>query len=610
LTVYSVLSEFQFETAEALAKSEALHAQLEKVAGAADAVNQGLQSAAWSLLGQVGLYGGIAGAIWGAIKAADKYEKSQRSIANIFLSNKMYDGPRAFEDSMVASAAAMENMKNAARQFSLPVSDLVGTAKGIAAVLVNHGLDDSSLSTSTKMARGLLKSAPVLGIDPSLAQGQLTNMIMGRAMMNDTLAMRLMNETTAMRPFAPAGGGHRTSGGGFARFNMLKPEERVKVLTESLMQFGSNTKIVDENAKSLSQQMQRLGDNMIGMFSILRPIGKAILDPLKKAMLTLNIWLESHGEAISKKIGSVLKDALEDPVALYAQIQQLRHLRRDVHRAGDLVLYTGIIHAITGALHFLGIELKGGLLMAGLRLLGSVLRFVGGYLFSFQALRYALMALRYVMVDILAPMAVFTSMFQGISRGVAEAQADYVKWFADNATAIASTVIRWKDIFAKIFAPIAMIADGFAYLTRIFMSHTVAADFLLAALNYIAPAFDFIGDVIVHCLAELGGAVNAFLGIFNQIALGNWRHMFDNMKQDAKEGYHAIWDKYHKNAEIDNSATSKQVTNINTVNINNAFKEQMEPDRIAFSLKDQLLKAAANPLQASGRSMAGRAAVN
>jgi hypothetical protein len=52
-------------------------------------------------------------------------------------------------------------------------------------------------------------------------------------------------------------------------------------------------------------------------------------------------------------------------------------------------------------------------------------------------------------------------------------------------------------------------------------------------------------------------------------------------------------------------AVVQQTTNINKVEIRNDFKEQMEPDRIAFTLKDQLLKAANNPGQAAGRSLQG-----
>ena len=45
--------------------------------------------------------------------------------------------------------------------------------------------------------------------------------------------------------------------------------------------------------------------------------------------------------------------------------------------------------------------------------------------------------------------------------------------------------------------------------------------------------------------------------------------------------------------------TAQNQVNINKVEIRNDFKERMEPDRIAFTLKEQLLKAAQNPTQAN-----------
>ena len=49
------------------------------------------------------------------------------------------------------------------------------------------------------------------------------------------------------------------------------------------------------------------------------------------------------------------------------------------------------------------------------------------------------------------------------------------------------------------------------------------------------------------------------------------------------------------------NAVARNVTNIGKVSIENKFKEQQEPDRIAFTIKDQLMRVANNPTQSKGR---------
>jgi hypothetical protein len=46
--------------------------------------------------------------------------------------------------------------------------------------------------------------------------------------------------------------------------------------------------------------------------------------------------------------------------------------------------------------------------------------------------------------------------------------------------------------------------------------------------------------------------------------------------------------------------TPKTEVHIGKVTIENKFKENMEPDRIAFTMRDQLLKLANNNIQAKG----------
>ena len=77
--------------------------------------------------------------------------------------------------------------------------------------------------------------------------------------------------------------------------------------------------------------------------------------------------------------------------------------------------------------------------------------------------------------------------------------------------------------------------------------------------------------------------------------------MIDRAHAAAEEGYQDYWWKIFGGkgeGSADKKEVSKNVTNIGNVNINQQFKEQLEPDRIAFAVTDQLKKLATNPVQA------------
>ncbi len=611
MNVYSVLTEFKFDVAEAVANSKTLQDQLQKVSGAADAVQTGLQNAAMSMLGQIGLYGGLTGAIYSAVKAADKYQQTQRSIANIFLSNNMFSGPKAFEASMQASAEAMENMKKTARQFSLPVADFVTTAKLVGAGLVNHGLDTANMEKTIMLTRGYLKSAPMLGIDPGMAQGELMDMVNGRAHMSARLAQRLVNETAAMRPFGAGAPSGRIGGmgvnSGLAKFNALTPEKRLETLTAALMQFGSNAKIVEENAKSLASQMQRLTDNITGMFSILKPIGDAILEPLKGLMLKLNLFLEGAGENVIKKFGAFLAGRLNDPTQLFADIQQMRHLKSDTAHAGEILFFSTVIHSITAALRFLGFELKGGLINSGLQLLISGIKKFASW-GGFELIATTLGTLfSYLVREVFPPIILAQSILQGISRGFALADVMNAQWLLENAERITDVIGEFKNAFGLILAPFRLVVDGIAMITSHLVSHNIAWDLTLDLLDRLAFVLKVIGEVIVFTLGVISGTMQMMMTIMDAITSRTLSKL-KTLPSDFEMGFDWIWKKFHKiPLDVDNSATSQKVVNINEVNINNQFKEQMEPDRIAFSLKEQLLKADANRTRGKGGSMMARA---
>ena len=599
--VFNVLTEFRFDIAHAVAGSKTLQSEVGKVSAAADQAHFAIQRIGMGLVAQTGLgSGGLVGGLYAAVKAADKFEQTQRSIANIMLSNKMFSGENAFSESMKEAALAMEDMRKAANEFSLPAEDLVNFSKLIGATLVSHGLDNSRLEKSIKLSRGFLKSAPTLGVDPGLAQGQLLDAVMGRANMGDTLFQRLTNETTPMKGFGGTAGAKA--------FNALEPAKRLKVLTDAMMQFGSEAKIVSENAMSLSAQMQRLRDNVTGIFSILRPIGKAIMDPLRKMIFEINRYLETNGKKLGEIFGRIFNDILKDPEKLFVNIQQLRRLQNDVKKAGSLLGIISLVHGLTLALRFFGFTLSGGLIATALRTLMGGVAWLGKFLFTSGAVALVFRGLAFIFTKVLAPLALMSMIFQALSRGMAKAQIINAKWIADNMVRIAEAFENFKTQMAAIFAPLTMAIEGlseiFAWIFRLDFTGGV----LLSSFEGLNKIFEILGRTIVGLLSIVAGVTNSIIGMVFDLKEGNFKAAFKNIVPNFQEGMTDLYRQFYKPpgmVDLSNQQTAQTKIEIDKIEINNAFKENAEPDRIAFTLKEQLLKAALNPTQAAGRSLSG-----
>ena len=604
--VFRVLTEFRFDIAHAVANSQTLQGEVGKISAAADQANFALKRVGMGLVAQMGLgQGGFLGAIYTALKASDKFSASQRQIANIFLSNNMFEGAFAFETAMGSAAGAMENMKKAAREFSLPVSDLVNTSKLIGAALVNHGLDDSSLTRSTNLARGFLKSAPTLGIDPGLAQGQLLDAVMGRANMGDTLVQRLFNETDAMKQFAPKPGAKQQVGGGAALFNALEAGKRVEVLSKALLQFGSNSRILEENTRSLSGQLQRLSDNITGMFSVLKPIGDALMRPVKMVLAGINQFIENDGEKIVANFSKIVRMAFKDPEQMFVSLQQARRFQGDVKSAGNMLALISAIHGINWALKALGIQLQGGILMTGLRALGRGLAAAAGWFISIGGLTFIFKALSFALTKVLFPLTAITFLFQILSRAMAKAQVANAKWLAGNLEKISALFARVGKAVSNIFLPFTMILEFWSDLISWFFKLELTGNILLTLFGGFTSMLEGLGAIIVGTLSIISGAMSVVMGVISDVMSGSFRGIGKNVSKNFMDGFNEIWSRrfQREGLGVGEGSTSNKVTNIDKIEINNQFKEQMEPDRIAFVLKEQLVKAALNPQQASGRSL-------
>jgi len=602
--IFNVLTEFRFDIAHAVAGSKELQSTIGDISNAAQQAEYNIKRISMGLVAHAGLgTGGFIGVLYSVINAADKFEQSQRAIANIMMTNNLFTGADAYAKSMNEAGLAMEHINDVANKFSLPADELLNFSKMIGATLVNSGLDNSRLDKSINLSRGFLKSAPVLGIHPQLAQGQLMDAIGshsgGGANMGDTLFRRLTGETEAMKAYSGSAGAKA--------FNALPQAQRLDVLTKALSQFGSVTEIVTANANSLHSQLERLKGNIIGVFTVLRPIGKAIMDPFRKILLQVNTYLEHEGKKIGQTLGRVLTDILKSPEKLFAQIQQLRGLKQDVKSAGNILALVGLLHGITSALKFMGVTLNGGLLMTGLRAIGSAFSYLFGIIPGMAILSFIFRAFSFLITSVVAPLVLLTTILQGITRGMAQAKIADMKWIAGNMPKFLLFFENMKIQFEAIMSPITLAIEGIAMFVEWLFSFGEGSQFIVDHLNVISTAFELLGRTIVGILSIVSGVTNAIIGLIFDLKAMNFKGALTNLGPNFMEGMTDLYHRFYKpkSMDINDQSTAQTKVEIDKIEINNAFKENAEPDRIAFTMRDQMLKAALNPLQAQGRSLRG-----
>ena len=578
--IYNVLTEFRFEIGSALLGSEKLAGAVDQVSTAADNALYSFQKLGLGIVASFGLgTGGVLGLLGVALQVSDKFAQSQRDIANIITSNT--GGTMSWVDALTSAEATMQNINKKAAEFGLSSSDLMSTTKQIGAVLLSHGLDKTDLGKSVDISRQYLKSAPTLGIDPASAQQQLVRAVLGDASGNDTLFNRMTGETAAMKEFGAPGG--------TKKFNALDPAKRLDVLTKSLAQFSSNANYVHGNALSLNNEMKRLGELIKGTFSIFKSLGDVLIEPVKMVLHAANNYIAKEGKQIVDSFAKFFKDSLKDPKAAIASLFQASRLKSDIAITGKIFGAIGLISGLVHVLGMLGITIP--IVSIGFGTIAAAMATIAGIMAAVTAAFVYFFA---AITRILVPMALMVMFFQLISRAIAYAKIADASALAELAPRLAEVMRLLKFIFQPLFDAFDAVAQFIAPIFQV----SLYARILINVLEFLATT-------LLLARATFQGFIYAVMEMINQLMSFFTGGGFDFGK--VREAFNAgIDDLLNEALGNVNSgdAVVNSVTNIGKVEIKNQFKENLEPDRIAFSLTKQLMKVAQNPTQAKGRQFA------
>lgn len=589
---FTVLTEFKFDIGHAIADSEALSGAVGKIATAAEGAQFAIARMSLSFAGSLFGGGGMLAAFTEASKAADGFANSQISIANSL--NVTGD---SFTNRMLLAEEVMERLNKQSMEFSLNFKDLVATTKMMAPMLLNMGLAGPGLINATELSRKFLKASPTLGVDPGLAQGELIRTISGHASMNDTLFQRLTSETVAMKEFT----------GQTAKWNALKPDERMKKLSQALGQFSKDTDALHARIHTLSGQLAQLKNNIT---NLLRPMGEAINKVLIAVLERLNgSEIMAKARSVSKSMTKIFGDLITTPERLYADLRTAQQAPKALKTAGKVVGSFAIVEAIAWVMGKLGVEiafltplinfLAGSIhaMFGSTMALGLVLK--GGFL-------GALDAVLIFFSEMLVPLLAIAAVLLFFGRALSFAYEAGLK-------RITAELPRFAMILSWLSGIFSVLLDGIDVFARA-LGGLLDPTLLFGFFNMV----QLLGDVLEWVVTKIGQAMMAFQGIVfffmemvNQIRSFITGNGFDGGKtlDAANYGMEMMYEKIFGKIDKGEGAVAQQVVNQN-IHMQNNFKEMLEPDRVAFTIRDELLRAARNKTQANGRGMEAAGAKN
>ena len=585
LQVFTVVSEFQFEAASAIATSNQLAGAVDGISSAADRTLQSVRQMSFGILSSFlsGPSGGILGVLGAAIYSFDSFTQKQIQFANILSQNG-----QKFSDNLMGAQTILEDINKTALKFGLPTEDLINVTKLIAPQLMNKGLAGENLKGATDLGRSFLKSSPILGINPQDAFGQLQSAIEGQASGGDTLFNRLAGETQAMKQFV----------GNAKAFNQLNPAKRIDVLNKALGQFSNNAEAVDMRLESLTGQMQVLKNQLGGAFSVLRPLGEVLNSLVLPALKELNAYIRDNLSVVIKNLARMFKEIAPDARTLVVNLMAIRDLKNNLAKSGSFLAAVGSALLLRSAMAFLGIEMAAvatvgfGLLAKGISLVaGGISAIVG----VFGGWGVVMNGLTVAISTILAPLVLLQIVFQIISRALAYAK------IAD-AEALAALAPLISDITARFTAIWGVFQEGMNVIGK-FISPLFELNYYF---NLLATVMDWVSTALGRAVAGFQGLAFAIMEFVNQVKSLLTGGGFDMTQIGAayNTGVDEMIQRIFGKIDSGDGALSQTVTNIGKVEIKQDFKQQQEPDRIAFTVADTLMKLARNPTQAANGGFA------
>jgi len=591
---FKVLTTFKFEVGSAIASSSALGSSLDNVSNQAKNLQFQLARVGIGFASQLGLAGGgLLGLIGQSLKQFNEIEKQTIKLGGIFFANRGFiNGVETANDALRESESFLKKVSIQANKFGLNEKALAQFASIGVGITAKEGI---SPAKNIEFGRNILKAGPQLGIDPAQAQGQITRSLLGGASLGDPAFRAVAVETTAFKEFAKKVGGINKV---TKEFNKLALDERFNLLNRAFGEFTQNTELLAAQADTIPALLLRVKQSLFGFTGAFKPVGELFSGPVKEALRGFLKLIKGDLATTLQNAVIVVGQLVPNLETAIIRLQELSDVAGNFQKAGIGALIFGLA----------GLAFK-------FLFLGKLLRFVAPFLLVLikpflllggilPAISTALGFLASAFLTFAGPLLVIFGLFQLISRAIAIAKVADAKALPGIITRFSEALKVLSSVFLFVTAPFRMLFDVVAR----FISPLFRVTILLSA---VVGVFEFMSDVIFRIFAAISGVINAILVPALHILQGSFKEGFGALKpseieKNFKEGAETFFKEIAKGAGgingDDGRAVAQPKVDIGKIEIKNNFKEQMEPDRIAFTLKSQLMKAAQNPTQASGKN--------
>jgi len=590
---FKVLTTFKFEVGSAIASSSALQSSLNDVSNQAKDLQFQLARVGIGFASELGLAGGgLLGILTQSLRQFNEIEKQQIKLGGIFFANRGFiDGITTANDALIASEAFLKKVSIQANKFGLNEKALAQFASIGVGITAKEGI---SPAKNIEFGRNILKAGPQLGIDPGQAQGQITRALLGGASLGDPAFRAVAVETTAFKEFAKRVGGINKV---TKEFNKLRLDERFNLLNRAFGQFTESAELLEAQANTIPALLLRIKQGLFGFTGAFRPIGELFSGPVKEALRGFLKLIKTDLAVTLRNGAIVLKQLIPNLETLIIRLQELSDVAANFQKAGIGALIFGITTLLLKFAFFGRIVT---FIAPAFALLGKAFVSVGIIL---PAIILGLKFVASALAAFAVPLLVIFTIFQLISRAIAFAK------IAD-AKALPGIMARFSEALKVLNSVVLFLTTPFRALFDVIARFISPLFRVTLLLGVVVGVFEFMSDVIFRIFAAISGVINAVLVPALNILQGNFGEGLRALKpseieKNFKEGAETFFREIARGAggiAGDERTVAQPNVNIGKIEIKNNFKEQLEPDRIAFTLKNQLLKAAQNPTQASGKN--------
>ncbi len=585
---FEVATEFRFDVGHAVLGTQQLQGAVDSLDKSVQGAMTNLNFLATGLVAHLGLgSGGLLGILTKAFKVSEEFTGDTLNFANNISSNFQFLSGHieTFNDRLESSRNILGDIRKEALIAGLDSHQLGSVVQRISAPMAKHEKLGTNYAGGIQMARNMMLASSAVGIHPQQMTETIARAMTDNMSIHGAVFQRLVG-TQAFRDSKISNQGQllHMDGG-----------KKIDLLTKALAQLGGNAEFIAYRMNLISVQFQIFKTHLE---ELLKPIGDAIIVPLKKMFIAANAWLSKNGPAMGQAIGKVITDIIGDPEALLVNLGQLKNFKKDLHRAMDWTGFGILASTVLGfftktkgigkALHnFLGLGQGEGfltILSSEAGVVSKLFRLIGS-----------------AIADFIPNVAALLFFFQIISRAQTKAKIADAKDWLEMTPRFLEVFVKLKTAIANIFLPLTMAIDGFSDLLAPLFQTSILGHVFLFLLEQLVPIFQMLGDVVIAILGMLSGAMSSIMGVFYDLGSGKFKDIMKDIIPNFKEGFQDFTTK-HPFSGAGTPSPQTVVYNNNKIEARFDMREQLEPDRVAFAVTEHLKKLTINAIQGSNDS--------